>query len=633
MRISTSLNGAIAKPNVLKRKLIKGDNMKTFSLKIEKNLLKTREDVVISLNQLLKPCQSKFVLGNTGLFSYNGSTVYSDRVGLFEGWSRLLWGIGPMLYGGYEWEGFDKIREGLINGTNPDSEYYWGEVKDGDQRIVEMAAIALLLLLNKDKVWNNLAKWEKYNIYTWLNKVNYRKFSDNNWKFFRVLVNLAFEHLGLPFEEAMFEHDLDLIESFYVSDGWYKDSAPFDNYNPFAIQYYSMIYYYFRKDKDVKRCQKYKERVFEFAKQHITYLTNEGLYVPYGRSLAYRFAVVSFYSSCAFAGLEVLPWGVMKGIILRNLRWWFSQPIFDREGMLTVGFRYPNLMISEQYNGQGSPYWSFKTFIILALKENHPFWSSEELPLPKLPQVTCLKVPGTLMCRTSSDDVVLLNAGQYPIYQMNHAADKYSKFAYSAHFGFSTSISNYDFEKLGCDSMLYVSLGDGYWYQRRKVEVLEVSQDYLKTAWSPLKGVNITTWLFPAGDGHVRIHKIDSSISLLTKEGGFAIASYNGFELEEEKVVEQKDIHDIKFSYSWATSLASDLSKKRKAAIIKPCPNLNYMASCVEVPYLEGTVKEAETIYYCGLFAASRSNNFVIPPVSFCENTLLFSIGEKQYRL
>ncbi len=599
--------------------------MKTYSLDITKNPLKTRNDVVESLIQMLNPCLDKLVMGNTGLFNYNGSTTYCDRVGLFEGYSRLLWGIGPLLAGKTEWEGSDRIFTGLINGTNPESPFYWGEVRDGDQRIVEMAAISLTLMLNKDNLWNTFSQEQKNNIYNWLNKVNHRVFSDNNWKFFRVLVNLAFEQLNLPYDDEMFEKDLNLVESFYVDDGWYKDAVPFDNYNPFAIQFYSLIYYTFRKDKDPIRANKYKERVQLFAKQHITYFTQEGPFVPFGRSLTYRFAVVCFFSACAFANIEVLPWGVMKGIVLRNLRWWFQQPIFDRDGMLTVGYRYPNLMISEQYNAPGSPYWAFKTFLILALDEKHPFWSSAELPLPKLPKVTLLKVPGTLMCRNSGDDVVMLSAGQYPEYQMNHAADKYSKFAYSAQFGFSTSISNYDFEKVGCDSMLYVSTGDGYWFQRRKVNVIEKHENYLKTSWSPLKGVDIITWLFPAGDCHIRVHKICSSIDLETKEGGFAIASYNDFDLEEEKKLVYKNESSIELSYSWAKSIAYDIKEERIANWIMPSPNLNYINSCVNVPILTGHVKSNEEKWLCGVFGATKVAEFDVPDVGFDEKSCALS--------
>lgn len=47
----------------------------------------------------------------------------------------------------------------------------------------------------------------------------------------------------------------------------------------------------------------------------------------------------------------------MKGIVLRHLRWWLKQPMFDRDGVLSVGYSYPNLAMAEDYNAPGSPYW------------------------------------------------------------------------------------------------------------------------------------------------------------------------------------------------------------------------------------------------------------------------------------
>ena len=63
---------------------------------------------------------------------------------------------------------------------------------------------------------------------------------------------------------------------------------------------------------------------------------------------------------------------MIKGIVLRHLRWWLKQPIFDRDGILSVGYSYPNLAMAEDYNAPGSPYWGLKTLLVLALDEATP---------------------------------------------------------------------------------------------------------------------------------------------------------------------------------------------------------------------------------------------------------------------
>lgn len=582
--------------------------MKPYDLPIVHNPLKTRDDVALSLLQMLKPCEDKLVMQGSGLFVANGSAHYASRVALFEGWSRLLWGIGPLVAGGYTWDGLGLHTRGFIVGPDSSSEYYWGDIAAVDQRMVEMAAMSLSLMLAPEHYWQPLDSSQKNNLASWLYGINEHEVCTNNWLFFRVLVNLALETLGQKFDATLMEKDLDTVETMYVDDGWYRDNVPFDGYNPFAFHFYSLVYYHFKKQADPVRCARFKERTLLFARQFCTYFTDDGLFVPYGRSQTYRFAMVSFFSACSFAGIEALPWGVMKGIVLRNLRWWFSQAIFDREGMLTIGFAYPSLLIAEQYNAPGSPYWSLKVYLILALQADHPFWTCEELPLPDLEKVTLLKVPRTLMCRTQ-DDVVMLNAGQYPAYEMNHSAEKYAKFAYSAKYGFSTCLNTYDFEKTGCDSMLYLSEGDNYWRPRRESSDYFLTKEVIRSRWNPFKDVQITTYLIPYGDWHIRFHKIESKRVLVSKEGGFGMLHFKGFELEPQVIVQTEDAQHMGITLPWGTTAIIDLLGNRKAFQANPMPNLNYMQDTTIVPCLEGTIAIGVTYFACmvGAFADNAS--------------------------
>jgi hypothetical protein len=607
--------------------------MKTYDLPITHNPLITRDDVAESLKQILEPCGDALVLDGAGLFVSNSTAHYSARGTLLEGWSRLLWGIGPLRAGGYSWSGQDKHFRGLIEGTNPEGKNYWGYVESFDQRMVEMAAIALSLLISPEFYWDPLSQKERDNLATWLNMINTHDMSHNNWLFFRVLVNLALEkHSRKEFNPTLMESDLVELEDMYAADGWYHDKMPFDNYNPFAMQYYSLIYYTFKKDTDIERCKRFKERVTLFANQHIHYLTNEGSFVPFGRSLTYRFAVISFYSACAFAGIEVLPWGVLKGIVLRNLRWWFQKPIFDRDGFLTIGYVNPTLIIGEQYNAPGSPYWSLKTYIILALKEDHPFWTSKELPLPKLEKTKLLNVPNTIMQRTEDDDVVMLNGGQYPEYHMMHIAEKYAKFAYSAHYGFSASSSYYDFEKCGCDSMLYFSDDGETFRPRREMEILTKNEDYVSSLWKPYPDVEVITYLVPAGDCHIRVHKIKSNRSIVTREGGFAIELHRGMEAENTPDIFKEIDSSICIKMPWDITIINDLKQERKAVSVCPTPNLNYMATTTIVPVLEDKINKGESKTYVSLVGAFRNKSDYyknIPDVKWNEATSTLILGDK----
>ncbi|MBK5201146.1 MAG: DUF2264 domain-containing protein [Spirochaetaceae bacterium] len=605
-----------------------------YDLPITHNKLETRDDVAKSLKDILDPCGDALVGDNTGLFVGNTMAHYSPRGTLLEGWSRLLWGIVPLRAGGYSWSNQDKHFEGLINGTNKENKYYWGDLSYGDQRIVEMAAIALSLLLTPQYYWDPLTSVQKDNLISWLSQVNHTGFTHNNWLYFRILVNMAFEKIGRDeFNPSLMESDISEIEDMYEADGWYHDYVPFDNYNPWAMQYYSLIYTKFRADKDVERCDRFKKRVKLFAYQYIYYLNNEGANVPYGRSLTYRFGALSFFSACAFAGIEVLPWGVMKSIVLKNLRWWFKQPIFDRDGFLTIGYVNPSLIIGEQYNAPGSPYWGLKIYLILALGEDHPFWSAKEQDLPKLEKTKLLKVPGIIMQRTSDDDVVMLNAGQYPPFHMMHNAEKYAKFCYSVHYGFSASSSYYDFEKCGCDSMLYFSDDGDYFRPRRDLKVIEKNENYVSTLWYPYKDVEVLTYLVPYKDYHVRVHKINTKRDVITREGGFAISLYHENDLE----IKPKEICDNRGSISielpWDVSMIEDVGNERVATSIKPTPNLNYISTDTIVPILEDTIAANTSRTYVSLVGASRNNREYYsnrPKVTWDFNSSVLNIDGKK---
>jgi hypothetical protein len=76
-----------------------------------------------------------------------------------------------------------------------------------------------------------------------------------------------------------------------------------------------------------------------------------GRAVPFGRSLTYRFAMSSFWGAVAFADLELpapLTWGVVRGLQLRNVRWWAKQAgAYNTDGTLTIGYVYPNHAMTE----------------------------------------------------------------------------------------------------------------------------------------------------------------------------------------------------------------------------------------------------------------------------------------------
>jgi len=614
--------------------------MQTFDFPIEKNPVKTREDTVQSLFQILDPLVNCFVSGNTGIRIGSHGTVYSPRVIEMEGWSRMLWGLAPLAAGGGRWKFHTLHFDGLKHGADTDSPFYWGDVGDFDQRIVELAAIAVALLIAPQTYWQPLSDGEKKRLAEWMLRVNTCETVKNNWIFFRVLTNLAMERLGCSFSAEQTEKDLRFLESLYTADGWYKDGHQYDNYNPWALHFYALLYYKYKKDVDVERCKRIRERAVLFARQYKNFFHSDGSTVPYGRSLTYRFASSAFFAACAFADIEALPWGEMKGLVLRNLRWWFKKPVFNAAGLLTVGYAYENLYMSEQYNAPGSPYWALKAYLILALPDDHPFWAAQESDLHIEAQTELLPVPGMLFCR-NKDDTVMLNAGQYPGFALNQAAAKYSKFAYSAQFGFSVAISGYGLEKTGCDSMLMLSKDGEYWRERRAVHDICCTPACLRSQWDPWPDVQVTTWLIPCKDAHIRIHRIQSACDLKSAEGGFAIPV---FAESGDKIPVLCKTFDtmhksggIVIQLPWASAFIADMGAAenvcRTASDFYPEPNSSLMYNYTVLPLLTADIRAGQTLLACITGAFRSSVDVCLPRIEIDFDKRMCIIGGETVRL
>jgi hypothetical protein len=262
--------------------------------------------------------------------------------------------------------------------------------------------------------------------------------------------------------------------------------------------------------------------------------------------------------------------GVVKGLLLRHLRWWAKQSdIFNTDGTLNIGYTYPNMFMSEDYNSPQSVYWCLKTFSVLRFSEDHPFWQCEELPHPLSTNTLSHELgnqndtslspfgvvnPAAQITCSLPEHHFLLSAGQST--QKPHRAReaKYSKLAYSSAFAFSVPVGPL-LSQMAPDSTLSVSNDGGdTWKARWEPEsariksvqlTLEGQKDsgpktttvpVLISAWRPWKSTDfkIETILIPPLERwpgwHVRVHVLtwkaqysDSLFQLV--DAGFAILS------------------------------------------------------------------------------------------------------------
>jgi hypothetical protein len=488
--------------------------------------LNNKKDFQELLLSVIKPLQPYYSEEKAELSLGVTATNYSQQASKMEAFSRPLWGLVPFWAGGGEEKEFEEIyRKGLCAGTNPDNKEYWGGYHSFDQKFVEMASISYGLILTPEILWDPLKEEEKDNLATWLYGINNYQLPICNWILFAVLVNIALKKLGKPYDAEKLEYYLNGLESFYLGDGWYQDgdSEQKDYYVSFAIHFYSLFYAKVMEEDDPKRCIKYKERAEQFGKTFIYWFDEDGAALPFGRSLTYRFSQVSFWCACIMADVYPFSIEVMKGLIVRHLAYWFDKPIFDRGHVLTIGYTYPNLVMAERYNGPGSSYWSLKTFAILMLSDEHPFWTAEAAPLPELESKKLLQYADMLM-QCYKGHTTAYTPGKYCSFGHGQTQAKYGKFAYDTKFGFSVSKSNFELHDAAPDSMLAFWI-NGYVYVRRICESFEVKSDRVISKWSPYEGIEVETTIIPNEEGHIRYHVIHSKIDCVAYDCGFAIAA------------------------------------------------------------------------------------------------------------
>lgn len=550
-----------------------------------------KKDYEELLFNILNPLKDYYSEGKAYLKLGNTGACYCERAAQIEGFSRPLWALAP--YYACENEQTDDFFAGLYsrgfaNGANPFHREYWGEISDYDQIIVEMAAMGLALLLAPEKLFYPLKEEEQKNIAAWLYTINDHKYPDNNWVLFQLIVNIGLKNVGMAYNENMIEWAVKKLDEWYLGDGWYVDGYTrcADYYVPFGIHFYSLIYAKYIEKAYPDRSNRLKERARLFAKDFIYWFDKNGAAIAYGRSQTYRFAQAAFWSALVWADASPFPLGVVKGIINRHLKSWLDAPIFDNAGILTIGYKYPNLLMSERYNAPGSPYWAMKTFLFMALPADHEFFSVEEEPLPELELVHVNNAAKTIVTNNGENAVLYPHAA---IRQTEHAQipEKYAKFAYSSKYGFSVSRSQRSIEELAPDSTLAFE-AKGQLYVATHSQRVELLPDKrLKIEWSPCEGIEVETIITPYENSHKREHTIKAAFSCTAYDSGFAIPWENGAvktEISDGEAVAEASIGGCRVYSEYGSGM-----------IINAYPNTNLVCNNTRIPAIRYEIPVGES--------------------------------------
>lgn len=483
---------------------------------------------------------------------------------------------------------------------------------------------------------------------------------NTNWLWFRVFANLGLKKNGGKYSQERIEQDIVHLNSFFRGEGWSNDGPQGiwqqDYYSgSFAIQFLQLLYAKLAGDDDPEKAAEFKKRAQDYALDFIHYFDEEGRATPFGRSVGYRFAMASFWGALAYADVELpapLTWGIVKGLLMRNLRWWQTQDqIWSPTGTLNIGYSFPNMYMAENYNSPGSPYWACLAFICLAVPENHAFWTSKEEPYPTnlLPKVKPLKHPGHINSYLGGHRFIL-SSGQACSYPMKGTHAKYGSFAYSSAYAYSVPTGCFSLEQFALASQLGLSDDAGeVWKTRRLCEeaIIETHEEkpVLKSVWKPFPDVTIKTFLLPpveeTPNWHLRVHKIVAGREVMTADGAFAIYNerFDGRNLDlydstkhsgtMPKIIGNYDLNTPEGSSpgsvgAYAVSKGAvgivDLGRniQRVAMHVNADPNSNLIESRTVIPTLQHTIKCGETVWYAtGIFAKPEGSG--VSPASYLD--------------
>ncbi|XDG01998.1 hypothetical protein ABKA04_001613 [Annulohypoxylon sp. FPYF3050] len=620
-----------------------------------------RASVQELLRTLLDPLEPFFSPQKARVKCPGATAVRFDQTASeVEGICRPLWGLACLLAGGGDYHGKEWWIQGIKSGTDPENPEYWGYPRDNDQRMVEMCPLGYALAVAPE-IWQSFNAKERENVENWLgNSINEKNMPNTNWLWFRVFANLGLKKNGGKFSQERLDRDIEHLNTFYRGGGWSNDGPEgihqMDYYSSsFAIQFLQLLYAKLAGEDEPARAEEFKNRAKQVALDLIHYYDNEGRSIPFGRSVGYRFAMVSFWGALAYAGVELpepLTWGMVKGVVLRHLRWWQTQPdIWSPSGTLTIGYSYPNMYMAENYNSPGSPYWACLAFICLAVPPEHPFWTSEEeLASPVIPQVKELPQPGHIARQSShhsylGNHCMLLSSGQACSYPMKGTHAKYGCFAYSSAYAYSVPPGLFTLEQYALASQLGFSDDGGEYWKTRRLSTYSALEHrgatpVLVSLWSPFPDVQVRTTLIPPSpetpNWHIRAHHISAGREVMTADGSFAISNQRArdgryldpYDAATHEGTFPKIIgnYDLATPAGWAPGAegafavskgavgikALEGSKITRAAnLVNADPNSNLVESRTVIPTLQHTIKAGETVAYVSAIYAKPSGEGV----------------------
>lgn len=436
----------------------------------------------------------------------------------------------------------DLLLQTFRDAFDPKHEHYWAEPTGTKptQRSVEAALVAISLHRLGPEFVGKLSAEERANVNKWLASCTIIPERDNNHAWFHALNQACRLELSRSFPEFKGDEewmlaDLKAMDALAPvgDDGWYSDSPKlplFDLYNFWTFGNFPLFWSRIIGHRYEKWDAIFKGRVKQFLQKTPYFFAPDGSVPLFGRSLPYRWAMLS----PMLLGYEMKLWphspGLLRKIARTHINWWWNIGAYDEklgkllEPLTPVG----TPAATDPYIDNGHPYWTMLSYTLFSIPKNDPFWTAPEEPLPveKDDYVVRFEAPRMLVTGTkSSGQVKWLQARNVP--KRDTYRDKYTKLVCSSHFPFNTMKEK---DVAPWDQAVVFRDAAGKCATRLAVTEGKLLEDGVETTWTTMLGdkeVSVTTQVRLAGEFEFRRHvvKLDPAATASWEfvEGSYAL--------------------------------------------------------------------------------------------------------------
>ncbi len=318
----------------------------------------------------------------------------SKEVGYLEAFGRLIAGLAPWLNlpddstdeGKKRKQMRDWTLKSIAHSVDPSSPDYlsWNNIPD-PQSVVDAAYVAHAFIRSPQSLWEPLDASTKERMIKEFKGLRRVSPFYSNWLLFASTIEAFLLSIGEDYDRYRIDMGVRKINEWYVGDGWYSDGEYFhmDYYNSFVIQpmLVDVLDIYVNKGKRMSKktydtALQRMQRNSEFLER---FISPEGSFPPFGRSITYRLAV--FQPLVQLALMEKLPEKLTNAQVRCALtavmkRMFSVEGNFDKDNYLQLGFAGYQPDIADYYTNTGSLYITSLGFLPLGLPANHDFWSS-----------------------------------------------------------------------------------------------------------------------------------------------------------------------------------------------------------------------------------------------------------------